>query len=357
MHNFQIDGKNKGKYRKMVTDMKQNVQKQQKSFSVRTDLAIEARELAQQNTEKQNTLDGVLVSTQQTEYYTMTTVHILNETGSQTMGKPQGTYITIESAGLKENDTFCHEEITNAMANALSDLAKPKENAVVLVVGLGNWNITPDALGPKVVSKVLVTRHLKDTLPPQITEKMRPVAAVSPGVMGITGIETGEIVKGIVEKLKPDFVIAIDALAARKTSRINAAIQLSDTGIAPGAGVGNKRKLLNEETLGVPVIAVGVPTVVDAATLVNDTMDKMLSVMREQTAQTNPFYQMLTDMETEEKYTLISELLNPYAENMFVTPKEVDAVIERLSRIIANAINVSLQPQISLEDMNRYTAN
>lgn len=356
MHKFQIDGKNKGKYRKMVKDMKQNAKKQQNLFSVRTDLAIEAQELAQQTTTKHHDLDGVSVYTKETSDYTITTVHILNETGSEVMGKPKGTYITIESEGLKENDTLCHEAITKVMAKALSELAKPKENAVVLVVGLGNWNITPDALGPKVVSKVLVTRHLRDTLPQQIIEKMRPVAAVSPGVMGITGIETGEIVKGITEKLKPDLVIAIDALAARKTSRINAAIQLSDTGIAPGAGIGNKRKLLNEETLGVPVIAVGVPTVVDAATLVNDTMDKMLSAMREQTEETNPFYQMLTDMETEEKYTLITELLNPYAENMFVTPKEVDAVIERLSRIIANAINVCLQPQITLEDMNRYTA-
>lgn len=340
----------------MVKDMKQNTKKQQNLFSVRTDLAIEATELAQQGTTQHHALDGVSVHTKETDQYTMTTVHILNDTGSDTMGKPKGTYITIESEGLKENDTFCHEAITNVMAKALSTLAKPKEHAVVLVVGLGNWNITPDALGPKVVSKVLVTRHLQDTLPHQILEQMRPVAAVSPGVMGITGIETGEIVKGIAEKLKPDLVIAIDALAARKTSRINAAIQLSDTGIAPGAGIGNKRKLLNEETLGVPVIAVGVPTVVDAATLVNDTMDRMLSAMREQTEETNPFYQMLTDMETEEKYTLITELLNPYAENMFVTPKEVDAVIERLSRIIANAINVCLQPQITLEDMNRYTA-
>ena len=165
------------------------------------------------------------------------------------------------------------------LSKELQHLAKPKKRGTVLVVGLGNWNITPDALGPKVVSRVLVTRHLRDTLPEDIAQTVRPVAAVSPGVMGITGIETGEIVKGIVEKMHPDLVIAIDALAARKTSRINAAIQLSDTGLAPGAGVGNKRKMLSEETLGVPVIAIGVPTVVDAATLVNDTMDRMLTGM------------------------------------------------------------------------------
>ena len=241
-------------------------------FSVRTDLAIEAREMVREGREEAGEPDGVQVETRHTEDYELTRVHILTEQGSQTMGKPVGSYITLEAQKLKENDPESHSSIVAVLSKELQHLAKPKKRGTVLVVGLGNWNITPDALGPKVVSRVLVTRHLRDTLPEDMAQTVRPVAAVSPGVMGITGIETGEIVKGIVEKMHPDLVIAIDALAARKTSRINAAIQLSDTGLAPGAGVGNKRKMLSEETLGVPVIAIGVPTVVDAATLVNDTM-------------------------------------------------------------------------------------
>ena len=172
--------------------------------------------------------------------------------------------------------------------------------------------------------------------------------------MGITGIETGEIIKGLVEKLKPSLVIAIDALAARRSSRINATIQMSDTGVAPGAGVGNPRMILNKETLGVPVIAIGVPTVVDAATLVSDTMDRILSGMIAQAEENSPFYEMLQNLEQEEKYTMIAELLDPYTENMFVTPKEVDAVIERLANIIANSINIALHPGITLKDIGRY---
>lgn len=328
---------------------------ERKKFSVRTDLAIEAREMVRKRQQQEGEPDGIAVQTKQTEHYHLTQVRILTEEGSKTMGKPIGTYITLEAQKLKENDTVSHEAIIRALAQELQKLLRINRPQTVLVVGLGNWNITPDALGPKVVSRILVTRHLQETLPQEMMNNVRPVAAVSPGVMGITGIETGEIVKGIVERMHPDLIIAIDALAARKTSRINATIQLSDTGLAPGAGVGNKRKMLNEETLGVPVIAIGVPTVVDAATLVNDTMDRMLAEMRSQTDKQTPFYQMLQEMEQEEKYELIAELLTPYAENMFVTPKEVDAVVDRLAHIIASAMNIALQPEITLEDMHRYS--
>lgn len=328
-------------------------QTQARRFTVRTDLAIETKELLEQENREP---DGVEVETEETDVYCLTKVHITNEKGSKAMGKPIGNYITLEAQALKENDIPSHEQIITVLAKQLQLLAKPKKKTTVLVVGLGNWNITPDALGPKVVSRVLVTRHLQDTLSPELMENVRPVAAISPGVMGITGIETGEIVKGIVERLHPDLIFAIDALAARRTSRINATIQLSDTGIAPGAGVGNKRKMLNQDTLHIPVIAIGVPTVVDAATLVNDTMDRMLDEMQKQQYQqaNTAFYTMLHDMQQEEKYHLITEILTPYAENMFVTPKEVDAVIDRLSGIIANAINIALQPEITMEDINRY---
>ena len=323
------------------------------NFSPRTDLAIETREMLEK--EENDTLDGVEVETKEEEDISITHVKILNEKGSKAMGKPIGNYITIESEKMKQNDVSCHEEIMHVAAKNIAKLAKIDDKSVVLVVGLGNWNITPDALGPKVISKVLVTRHLHGSLPEEIDESVRSVAAISPGVMGITGIETGEIIKGIVDRLKPDLVIAIDALAARKFSRINATIQMSDTGVSPGAGVGNKRMELSEKTLGVKTLALGVPTVVDAATLVNDTMDRMLDEMIAQTKKGSAFYEMLNGMDKEEKYQLITEILNPYAGNMFVTPKEVDAVVDRLANIIANSINIAIHPGITMEDINRYT--
>ena len=331
---------------------KDKVEKEQQNFSIRTDLAIEAREMLEE--QNGDVDDGIVVKNEETESMNITYVEILNENGSKAMGKPQGNYITIESEKLKENDVSSHQEISHKLLECITELSKAKEDTVFLVVGLGNWNITPDALGPKVVSKIFVTRHMFDTLPKELDGAVRPVAAVSPGVMGITGIETGEIIKGIVEKMKPDVIIAIDALAARRFSRINSTIQLSDTGISPGAGVGNRRMALNEETLGIPVIAIGVPTVVDAATLVNDTMDTMLSQMKEAADKGTQFYEMLENMEGEERYQLIYDLLDPYAGNMFVTPKEVDAVIDRLSGIIAGAINSAVHPGIEIEDMGIY---
>lgn len=321
------------------------------TFSVRTDLAVEACEMLG----KDEDLDGVEVTNQEVEDMLITHVKITNENGSKSMGKPIGNYITIESEKIKENDMLFHEKIIQELAKNIQSLVKIKKDSLILVVGLGNWNITPDALGPKVISKILVTRHLFNSLPEEIDSSVRPVAAISPGVMGITGIETGEIIKGIVEKLHPDLIIAVDALAARKSNRINSTIQMSDIGINPGAGVGNKRMALDKETLGVPVIAIGVPTVVDAATLVNDTMDMMIDQMIENLEKESQFYEMLKNLDKEEKYSLIVKILDPYEGNMFVTPKEVDAVIDRLSNIIANSINIAVHPGITTEDINRYT--
>ena len=326
----------------------------QNSFSVRTDLAIEARELAQQNAQEADQLEGVDVKTKEDPDYFLTHVRIHSEEGSRLMGKPKGDYITLESEKLKENDVECHEKIIKLLAENIRSLVNFGEDDCILVAGLGNWNITPDALGPKVVSKILVTRHLQGTLPEEIEKTVRPVAAVSPGVMGITGIETGEILKGIVDKLQPSLLIAIDALAARRSNRINAAIQMSDTGDAPGAGVGNKRMMLDKDRLGIPVIAIGVPTVVDAATLVNDTMDRILGEMMQQTEKGSAFYQTLQSLEQEEKYQMITDILGPYTGNMFVTPKEVDAVVDRLANIIANAINIAIHPGVTMEDINKY---
>lgn len=354
MNTFQNYEKNNEK-QKGSESMKQEKEPTAKpAFSIRTDLAIEARELARGETSKADELEGVEVETEEGAEYALTHVRIVSENGSRLMGKPMGNYITLESEKLKENDVECHEKLMAILAEQIRSLAKLGEKDCILVAGLGNWNITPDALGPKVVSKILVTRHLQGSLPAEIDATVRPVAAVSPGVMGITGIETGEIIKGIVDKLHPSLLIAIDALAARHSKRINAAIQMSDTGVAPGAGVGNQRMMLDEESLGIPVIAIGVPTVVDAATLVNDTMDRILGEMIQQTKEGTEFYQMLHSLEQEEKYQLIAEILDPYTGNMFVTPKEVDAVVDRLANIIANSINIALHPGITMEDINKY---
>lgn len=326
-----------------------------KNFSIRTDLAIEVTEMITKETNETD-IPGVeiLIEEDKDEEVHVSWVKIKNEQGAKNMGKPIGNYVTIESEAIKENDTLTHEKITQIFSENLIKLCNLKDNSTILIVGLGNWNVTPDALGPKVISKILVTRHIKETLPQEIDENVRPVSAISPGVMGITGIETAEIVRGVVDRLKPDIVIAIDALATRKTSRINSTIQMSDTGVAPGGGMGNKRKILNKETLGVPVIAIGVPTVVDAGTLVNDTIDLLIDSIINEIKDGHQFYQMLKDLDKDEKLQIINNVLNPYTGNLFVTPKEVDAVIERLSKIIANAINIAMHPGIDFDDINRY---
>ena len=204
------------------------------------------------------------------------------------------------------------------MAQALEGIVKLEDSMTALVVGLGNWNVTPDALGPRVVSKLMVTRHLKELVPDSIDEGIRPVCAIAPGVLGITGIETYEIIKGIVEKIKPNLILCIDALASRKLERVNRTIQIGNTGISPGSGVGNKRMEISERTLGVPVIAVGVPTVVDAATMANDTIDLVLDAMIKEATKGGKFYEMLQSIDKNEKGRMIEELLNPYVEILWL---------------------------------------
>ena len=323
--------------------------------SMRTDLALENSEMLREGRSEESEINGVEIETEVEGDVVVTWVKIVNEEGSKAMGKPIGNYITIESEAMKDNDCEAHEDIIKIMAKNLGKLHHLKKDASVLAAGLGNWQVTPDALGPKVIEKLLVTRHMSEILPDDIKDQVRSVAAIAPGVMGITGIETGEIIKGVAEKTAPDLIVAIDALAARRTSRINATIQMTDTGINPGAGLGNMRMRLCEETLGVPVIAIGVPTVVDAATLVNDTMNRMLEEMVREAEEGSAFYEMLIGLEDNDKYNLIKDVLNPYAGNMFVTPKEVDAVIDRLTNIIANAINIALHPGIDTGDINKYT--
>jgi spore protease len=321
-------------------------------FSPYTDLALEAAEAI---TEDALIRDGIEVKTDDYTDISVTSVKITDEGGANRLNKPIGTYITIESPKMRESSPETHEEIKKLFAERLSEIASLDKDDSVLVVGLGNRYVTPDSLGPKVISGILVTRHISETLPDEIRSSVRSVAAVTPGVMGLTGIESAEIIKGITEKTKPSLIIAIDALAARKASRINATVQMSDTGVTPGAGVGNTRGALNKETLGVPVIAVGVPTVVNAATLVNDSLDSILSDMIKLCDKGSSFYNTLNDLSYEEKYSLISACLDPYTENMFVTPKEVDSVVDTLADIISSGINMALHPSIDVKNVHKYS--
>ncbi len=332
----------------------------EKFSGVRTDLALEVHEKnreVQKRTGQENTEpygEGVEVTEDGNDNIHVTRVKITSPKGEKSIGKPLGNYITLDIPRLKENDRDLYEDTCRAVAFELKRIIKLGEKDTVLVVGLGNWNITPDALGPKVSSYLMVTRHLHEYLPEQVDDGVRPVCSIAPGVLGLTGIETSEIVKGVVEKVKPALVIAIDALASRRMNRINTTIQIADTGISPGSGVGNKRAELSEKTMGIPVIAIGVPTVVDAATMANDTIELVIDSLMAQPGASNDFYQMLKNLDEKDKYSLIKEVLEPYGGNLVVTPKEMDEVIERVSKIVANGINLALHKNIGFDDIDRY---
>ena len=310
-------------------------------ISIRTDLALEATEICE---EQSTALDGVVVDTKELEDCTITTVEIINEIGSKIMNKEIGKYITLESDLMKFDDDDSREKVINYLKDELIEIFGTDQSKKTLIIGLGNWNITSDALGPRAVSKTLVTRHIFKNYNKDYDDDFSEVAALSPGVMGITGIETVEIVKSIVDKIKPDRVVAIDALASRKMDRVNSTIQISTGGIAPGGGVGNKRKALDKSYWGVDVIAIGVPTVVDAATLTIDVLDLAIDNLIEVSQENSEFYKMLTKLKEEEKYQLIKDSLDPYDKNLIVTPKDIDETIENLAIIISEGLNRSLHP-------------
>ena len=321
-------------------------------INVRTDLAIEAKEDYSKAYEGE--IDGVIVDEDVIDDTKVTKVTIKNENGAKVLGKPVGNYITIDIPDYTVYDGEIMENVSEVVGKTMKALINMTQDKTALVVGLGNWKVTPDALGPKVVEKIMVTRHLKDVMPEAIDDSIIPVCAISPGVLGITGIETGDVIKALVEKIKPDLVVCVDALASRRIDRVNRTIQISDTGISPGAGVGNHRMKINEETLGVKVIAVGVPTVVDAATIANDSIDLVMDEFISKSEKGSDFYNMIKSIDKNEKEILIKELLNPHVGDLMVTPKEVDLVIDSLSKIIANGINISLQPNLDMDDINKF---
>jgi len=320
-------------------------------YHIYTDLAIESKELYGG---KDVEVEGVSVTTETMNNYSITRVKVSDEKGAQSIRKPIGNYITIDVPDLNNSDEDLKDEISKVLGKEIKNFGLNNSHSKILIIGLGNWNITPDALGPKVVDRVLVTRQFFVNYQKDFDEDMANVAAMAPGVMGITGIESFDIIKGVVDKIKPDLLIAVDALASRKMDRVSTTIQLSDTGISPGGGVGNKRMTLNISTLGIPVLAIGIPTVVNAATIVNDTLDLIISSMKEEAEMGKEFYNILEQLSGEDKYSLIEEVLNPYMKNTIVTPKDIDDVIDDLSIIVANGLNIALHPGIDIKDVNRY---
>lgn len=323
------------------------------SFSVSTDLALEAHQIF--SPQHGGSIPGVDTSTEELDGITITRLAIKDDVGSKIMGKMVGNYLTFEVPGLRYKDPDLQKRVAEKFAEEFRRFAKLEQDSTVLVIGLGNRKVTPDALGPMVCDSLFVTRHLYDHLPELVEQGgYRPVSAVAPGVLGITGIETSEIVHGIVKKVKPDLVIAVDALAARSLERVNTTIQVADVGISPGAGVGNKRKGLNAKSLGVPVIAIGIPTVVDAVTITSDAMDLILRHLDENLPGNN-ITQLMANFGEQEKKQLIFELLQPIGQNLMVTPKEIDTFIEDVAAVLANGLNVALHDAISMDDVGLYT--
>lgn len=320
-------------------------------YNIRTDLALEERERFEEDHVE---IAGVEVKEEYNEQLEMkvTTVKVTTENGAKTMGKPVGTYITVEAPNMAVPDEDYHREISKKLAEYLKKMvqnyakqrnASSEEEFSVLVAGLGNRQVTPDSLGPRVAEQLRITRHIVKEYGRYAMgkEKVFLVSAVVPGVMGMTGMETVEILKGIVEETNPDIVIAVDALAARSSKRLNRTIQIADTGIHPGSGVGNARCALTEETLGRPVIAIGVPTVVDAVTIVNDTMENLLKAL-ETSEMLKGVGIVLQGYNAAEKYELIRELISPHLNGLYMTPKDIDDTVGRISFTISEALNILL---------------
>lgn len=311
-------------------------------FQVRTDLALETREkFEEDNVEiKGVKIDEKVIKESEIK---ITEVVIETENGAKIMGKPKGNYITLEAPHMTEQDDDCHREISVQLAKILQKLIPVKKDKVsVLVAGLGNREVTPDALGPKVVDNMLITRHvIREYGKYAFGEKeVNQISSIVPGVMAQTGMESLEIIRGIIKETNPDCMIAVDALAARSTKRLNRTIQITDTGINPGSGVGNHRHGLNKESVGIPVIAIGIPTVVDAATIVSDTMNNLIKAMSE-SEQLKSLGGSLSTLDEAEKYELVRELLSPNLNTMFVTPKDIDDSIKQLSFTVSEGINIA----------------
>ena len=333
-------------------------------YTIRTDLAMEQKERFESDHVE---VSGVVLEEEYDEEreIKITTVRIETENGAKMMGKPVGTYLTLEVPDMASADDGYHREISETLAGFLEKYVENEETkkkyskekgCSILTVGLGNREVTPDALGPYVVDQLNITRHMVQEYGRYgVEEESRIVSAIVPGVMAQTGMETAEIVQGVVKETKPDMILVIDALAARSSKRLNRTIQISDAGIHPGAGVGNHRSVITKETMGIPVIAIGVPTVVAAATIVNDTMENFIAAL-ETSENLKGVGVVLQGYNSAEKYELVKELIAPHLNGMFVTPKDIDETIRRISYTVSEALNLLFSGKAGESEKKEETA-
>ena len=305
----------------------------EETYPIRTDLALESQERLQK---KQGLIKGVSFHEEERENGVLvSTVIIETENAAKAMGRPRGTYVTIEAPQMAEEEEENHRDISLELAKTIRQMLPEKEELSVLVVGLGNREVTPDALGPRVVDNLFITRHIMNEFGRYAfkDEDVVKVSGIVPGVMAQTGMECVEILRGVVKETSPDYVITVDALAARNVRRLGRTIQLTDTGITPGSGIGNHRNAINASSIGVPVISLGVPTVVDAATIVSDAMTTLIEAMS---------LSDLKELDERERQELARELLSPQLNGLFVTPKNIDDSIKSLSFLISEGLNAAL---------------
>ncbi|SDI94297.1 GPR endopeptidase [Salimicrobium halophilum] len=347
---------------------------------IRTDLAVEQPEV------NQEAIRGVTLDSDQVEGIDKTEIRITAE-AEERMNRKPGTYVTLESEAIRKQDTAMQRKLTTVTASVLRQLLVEEgigEDARGLLIGLGNHMVTPDALGPFVMEEVLVTSHLFELEYEQVANGYRSVSAFAPGVMGVTGMETSDIIHGVVKETDPDFLIVIDALASRSLSRVNGAIQLTNTGIHPGSGVNNKREEISKEAYGIPVFSIGVPTVVDAVTITSDTIDYLLKHFQKHWEEkdrpsnildvaSNPFKRsnledaalpdeskrrsvlgMVGTLSMEEKTSLLKEVLTPLGHNFIVSPKEADGFIRDMSLVLASSLNEALHPAVASGEGEAY---
>lgn len=306
----------------------------------RTDMAVERRDLYRKANNIEDEIDGIECEEECVDDIKITRVNITNKNGEDALRKPIGNYITIDVKKIHNIEPEKEDKIVEVLSNEIVKIVDKhiKKDEEIMIVGLGNLYSTPDSLGSRVVNEIEITRHIKIYLPQYIDENTRSISAISPGVLGTTGIESAEIIKGIVEKVKPKMIIAIDSLCSKSVSRINKSIQISDTGIVPGGGVGNARDELSEKSLGIPVISIGVPTVVEMASITNDCLDLFIEDLQNK-AESN---EVLNKLKDEDNYEKIREALVPNDYNFIVTPKEIDDLIDSMKDILSRGLNKAL---------------
>ena len=304
--------------------------------NIRTDLAIEAHEMCSKKKAEEQDVEGVSVRHEDKDGITVTIIEVKNKKGEMELGKPKGKYVTIEAPDIKFSDEALFDTC-EIISQQIKSLYPVTEATKTLVVGLGNDMITPDALGPKVVSQLMVTNHIKTYMQELLDETFGTVCAIVPGVLGTTGIETTDIIQGVCDKINPELVICVDALATRSVNRISTTVQISDTGISPGSGVENKREKIDEKSIGAKVISIGVPTVVDAATIASDSIDAILENNSE----------LAEFCEGVKMRDIIKKALSGSEKNMMVTPKDIDLVVRRAAKVVADGINLALHGNLS----------